>query len=115
MEVCVRSLVVKVVDVEVQRYSFSLFPASHRFLVSFSTKTWISDAGERKDFEVYSCDVSLDGSRLVSAAGGEWILIAGSSWLSSFPLLFSVFAPPLHFRFILRARRMRRQFLTQRF
>jgi hypothetical protein len=40
----------------------------------------ISDTGERKDFEVYSCDVSLDGSRLVSAAGGEWILlIAGSS------------------------------------
>jgi hypothetical protein len=67
---------------------FSLFPASHRFLVSFSTKTWISDAGERKDFEVYSCDVSLDGSRLVSAAGGEWILIAGFSELSYFPLFF---------------------------
>lgn len=27
--------------------------------------------GERKDFEVYSCDVSPDGKRLVTAAGGE--------------------------------------------
>ena len=27
-------------------------------------------AGEKKDFEVYSCDVSPDGSRLVTAAGG---------------------------------------------
>lgn len=33
----------------------------------------ISDStGERKDFEVYSCDVSPDGSRLVTAAGGEF-------------------------------------------
>ena len=29
--------------------------------------------GERKDFEVYSCDVSPDGSRLVTAAGGEFL------------------------------------------
>lgn len=29
---------------------------------------WI---GERKDFEVYACDISPDGSRLVTAAGGE--------------------------------------------
>lgn len=28
--------------------------------------------GERKDFEVYSCDISPDGSRLVTAAGGEF-------------------------------------------
>ena len=27
--------------------------------------------GERKAFEVYSCDVSPDGKRLVTAAGGE--------------------------------------------
>lgn len=27
--------------------------------------------GERKDFEVYSCDVSPDGKRLVTAAGGK--------------------------------------------
>lgn len=31
----------------------------------------LSSLGERKDFEVYSCDVSPDGSRLVTAAGGE--------------------------------------------
>lgn len=29
--------------------------------------------GERKDFEVYSCDISPDGSRLVTAAGGEFV------------------------------------------
>lgn len=34
-----------------------------------------SSIGERKDFEVYSCDVSPDGSRLVTAAGGEMISI----------------------------------------
>ena len=28
-------------------------------------------AGEKKDFEVYSCHVSPDGTRLVTAAGGE--------------------------------------------
>ena len=32
-----------------------------------------SETGERKDFEVYSCHVSPDGSRLVTAAGGERI------------------------------------------
>lgn len=31
----------------------------------------IPRTGERKDFEVYSCDVSPDGKRLVTAAGGE--------------------------------------------
>ena len=29
--------------------------------------------GERKDFEVYSCDISPDGSRLVTAAGGKFL------------------------------------------
>src|SRR5947209_18616549 len=28
-------------------------------------------SGEKKDFEVYSCHVSPDGTRLVTAAGGE--------------------------------------------
>ncbi|KAJ5145448.1 histone transcription regulator slm9 [Penicillium bovifimosum] len=32
---------------------------------------WLTHGGERKDFEVYSCDVSPDGKRLVTAAGGE--------------------------------------------
>lgn len=31
----------------------------------------VTCVGERKDFEVYSCDVSPDGKRLVTAAGGE--------------------------------------------
>lgn len=30
----------------------------------------LRNTGERKDFEVYSCDVSPDGKRLVTAAGG---------------------------------------------
>ena len=61
------------------RGSAELVSASYRFWFR-STKTWgYPMLSERKDFEVYSCDVSLDGSRLVSAAGGEWILlIAGS-------------------------------------
>jgi protein HIRA/HIR1 len=33
--------------------------------------TWLTHGGERKAFEVYSCDVSPDGSRLVTAAGGQ--------------------------------------------
>ena len=31
---------------------------------------WLTHSGEKKDFEVYSCHVSPDGSRLVTAAGG---------------------------------------------
>lgn len=34
-------------------------------------KLTLPTLGEKKDFEVYSCDVSPDGSRLVTAAGGE--------------------------------------------
>lgn len=34
--------------------------------------------GEKKDFEVYSCHVSPDGSRLVTAAGGERAHMTGS-------------------------------------
>ena len=32
---------------------------------------WLTHSGEKKDFEVYSCHVSPDGTRLVTAAGGE--------------------------------------------
>jgi hypothetical protein len=32
--------------------------------------TYYLHAGDLKDFEVYSCHVSPDGSRLVTAAGG---------------------------------------------
>ena len=31
-------------------------------------------AGEKKDFEVYSCHVSPDGVRLVTAAGGKHLV-----------------------------------------
>ena len=31
---------------------------------------WLTHSGEKKDFEVYSCHVSPDGSRLVTAGGG---------------------------------------------
>lgn len=31
---------------------------------------WLTHSGEKKDFEVYSCHVSPDGTRLVTAAGG---------------------------------------------
>ena len=32
---------------------------------------WLTHGGEKKDFEVYSCHVSPDGARLVTAAGGK--------------------------------------------
>jgi len=37
----------------------------------FTKPLWLSHGGDKKDFEVYSCHVSPDGSRLVTAAGGE--------------------------------------------
>ncbi|KAL1977011.1 hypothetical protein VTN31DRAFT_3293 [Thermomyces dupontii] len=36
---------------------------------------WLTHGGERKDFEVYSCDVSPDGTRLVTAAGDGYVRI----------------------------------------
>ncbi|BDD54843.1 HIR complex subunit [Monascus purpureus] len=36
---------------------------------------WLIHGGERKDFEVYSCDVSPDGKRLVTAAGDGYVRI----------------------------------------
>ena len=40
----------------------------------FIRPTWLTHGGEKKDFEVYSCHVSPDGTRLVTAAGGRcWI------------------------------------------
>ena len=32
---------------------------------------WLTHSGEKKDFEVYSCHISPDGLRLVTAAGGN--------------------------------------------
>ncbi|KAL4809684.1 TUP1-like enhancer of split-domain-containing protein [Aspergillus unguis] len=37
--------------------------------------TWLTHGGERKAFEVYSCDVSPDGKRLVTAAGDGYVRI----------------------------------------
>lgn len=54
---------------------------SRLVLLGTCTCTWISasilltraaTAGEQKDFEVYSCDVSPDGTRLATAAGGSF-------------------------------------------
>jgi hypothetical protein len=36
---------------------------------------WLTHGGEKKDFEVYSCHVSPDGTRLVTAAGGEGTML----------------------------------------
>ncbi|KAJ0424694.1 TUP1-like enhancer of split-domain-containing protein [Aspergillus carlsbadensis] len=36
---------------------------------------WLTHGGERKAFEVYSCDISPDGSRLVTAAGDGYVRI----------------------------------------
>ncbi|KAL6251133.1 HIR complex subunit [Rhinocladiella similis] len=36
---------------------------------------WLTHGGEKKDFEVYSCHVSPDGKRLVTAAGDGYVRI----------------------------------------
>ncbi|KAL6717827.1 HIR complex subunit [Lecanora helva] len=36
---------------------------------------WLTHSGEKKDFEVYSCHVSPDGARLVTAAGDGFVRI----------------------------------------
>ncbi|KAI1944667.1 HIR complex subunit [Ophidiomyces ophidiicola] len=36
---------------------------------------WLTHGGEKKDYEVYSCDVSPDGKRLVTAAGDGHVRI----------------------------------------
>ncbi len=36
----------------------------------FIRPVWLTHSGEKKDYEVYSCHVSPDGKRLVTAAGG---------------------------------------------
>lgn len=42
---------------------------------------WLTHSGEKKDFEVYSCHVSPDGARLVTAAGGDISTRRGSRQL----------------------------------
>ena len=37
--------------------------------------SWLTHGGEKKDFEVYSCHVSPDSSRLVTAAGDGYVRI----------------------------------------
>lgn len=37
----------------------------------FIKPLWLTHGGDKKDFEVYSCNVSPDGSRLVTAGGGK--------------------------------------------
>ncbi|EAU35982.1 conserved hypothetical protein [Aspergillus terreus NIH2624] len=53
-----------------------------KLVVHDSSSSWhgpltptLLSTGERKDFEVYSCDVSPDGSRLVTAAGDGYVRI----------------------------------------
>nr|POE47630.1 protein hir1 [Quercus suber] len=41
----------------------------------FTKPQWLSHAGEKKDYEVYSCHVSPDGTRLATAAGDGHVRI----------------------------------------
>ncbi|KAL8775770.1 MAG: hypothetical protein Q9194_003651 [Teloschistes cf. exilis] len=41
----------------------------------FIRPVWLTHSGEKKDFEVYSCHVSPDGSRLVTAAGDGYVRV----------------------------------------
>ncbi|KAG8525606.1 HIR complex subunit [Bacidia gigantensis] len=43
--------------------------------MKFIRPPWLTHSGEKKDFEVYSCNVSPDGSRLVTAAGDGYVRI----------------------------------------
>ncbi|KAH8808587.1 TUP1-like enhancer of split-domain-containing protein [Xylogone sp. PMI_703] len=43
--------------------------------MKFIKPAWLTHSGEQKDFEVYSCHVSPDGSRLASAAGDGHVRI----------------------------------------
>ncbi len=41
----------------------------------FIRPVWLTHSGEKKDYEVYSCHVSPDGKRLVTAAGGMFLIM----------------------------------------
>ncbi|KAL3420738.1 histone transcription regulator (WD domain-containing protein) [Phlyctema vagabunda] len=41
----------------------------------FIRPSWLTHSGEQKDFEVYSCHVSPDGTRLATAAGDGYVRI----------------------------------------
>ncbi|KAL8689822.1 MAG: hypothetical protein Q9218_004595 [Villophora microphyllina] len=41
----------------------------------FIRPVWLTHSGEKKDFEVYSCHISPDGSRLVTAAGDGYVRV----------------------------------------
>ncbi|TVY14025.1 Protein hir-1 [Lachnellula arida] len=43
--------------------------------MKFIKPSWLTHSGEQKDFEVYSCHVSPDGSRLATAAGDGHVRI----------------------------------------
>lgn len=53
------------------RYEHTLLHGNIRFGMMRAYFGGLLNTGERKDFEVYSCDVSPDGKRLVTAAGGQ--------------------------------------------
>ena len=46
--------------------------SSYTAAMKYIRPVWLTHSGEKKDFEVYSCHVSPDGKRLVTAAGGDW-------------------------------------------
>lgn len=64
-----------------QAPSFEPWPALHAeharspIAMRFTKPQWLSHAGEKKDYEVYSCHVSPDGSRLATAAGDGHVRI----------------------------------------
>lgn len=49
--------------------------------------------GEKKNFEVYSCHVSPDGSRLATAAGGEFDTLCASVLVDSYQIATFGFGP----------------------
>ena len=56
----------------------------------FIRPEWLKHTGEKKDHEVYSCHVSPDGARLVTAAGGRSQLLLTDPYKKLPPLIIHI-------------------------
>jgi len=72
-------------------------PTLSSLLSAAKPTTDCATTGELRDHEVYSCHVSPDGQRLVTAAGGLYTVISGKGVekrLTSFPQMLTFESGP---------------------